>query len=128
MTCSIALTALEDAPQQGPLSTGSSAPQLEDPPVTLRFRLTASDGASLEALRYARRSVLREERTLGVDEGEPLLEEADFSATEIRWRVPAAARRRCLEKLAGLVERANRTLEQAASEAFAPGAKMRREP
>jgi hypothetical protein len=92
MSRRIGLTALEDGPEAAPFSRDSIAPALKDPAVTLRFGLKATDRASLEAVRYARRAVLREERTLGVDEGEPLLEEAEFSATEIRWRVPAARR------------------------------------
>jgi hypothetical protein len=112
MSRRIGLTVLEDGPEAAPFSRDSIAPALKDPAVTLRFGLKATDRASLEAVRYARRAVLREERTLGVDEGEPLLEEAEFSATEIRWRVPAARRESCLDRLMDLIARANRVLEQ----------------
>jgi len=125
----ILLTAVEDAPEPVAFSTGSSAPALERPSVTLRFRLTATDETSLEAVRYARRSMLREERTLGIEDGEPSLEGAVFSATEIQWRVPRPQRGRCLEKLTDLVGRANRALEQVRSiPALPPEAETRRQP
>jgi hypothetical protein len=128
MAPAISLTAIENGREGQDSSRDSSAPSLEEHGVTLCFRLTVPDEASLEALRYARRSVLREERTLGVDEGEPLLEEAEFSVSEVRWRVPAGARERCLEKLADLVGRANRALEQNTPFAPPPRTEIRREP
>jgi hypothetical protein len=124
----ISLTAIEDVPEGGLLSTGSSAPELKEPWVRLRFRLMVSDEASLEALLYARRSMLREERTLGVEEGEPLLEDAEFSVTEIQWRVPGPVRERCVQKLGDLVGRANRALEQISALAPVAGPEMRRQP
>ena len=94
-------------------SSDSAAPALADPAVTLRFRLVSADDRSLEALRYARRAMLREEWTRGVEEGEPSLEEAVFSAFDVVWSVPASRRRSCRAKLEELVARANRALDDA---------------
>lgn len=80
--------------------------------VTLRFLLSTEDPASLEALRNARRSLLREELTRGRDSDEPSLEDAVFSASEILWEVSPAQRPRCLEKLEGLRRRANLLLSE----------------
>jgi hypothetical protein len=91
-------------------TSGSAAPRLDAARVTLRFRLSCSDDRSLDALRYARRAMLREEWTLGVDEDEPSLEEAVFSASDIAWSVPVLSRARCRKKLEELVARANRAL------------------
>jgi hypothetical protein len=79
---------------------------------TLRFAISVPDPASLEALRHARRSMLREEWTLGRDAGEPSLESAIFTATVVAWTVPFSQRARCRERLKELETRANRTLEQ----------------
>ena len=111
----IALSELEDAPEPIAWSGDTSAPQLSPAMCTLRFRLVSTDSDSLEALRYARRSMLREEWTRGIEEGEASLEGAIFSAFEVVWSVPADDRRRCREKLSELVERANRTLAELAA-------------
>ena len=100
----------EMASESVSFSSGSSAPQLDDARVTLRFRLASSDDRSLEALRYARRAMLREEWTRGVVEGEPSLEDAVFSAFDVVWSVPALERPRCRAILEELVARANRAL------------------
>jgi hypothetical protein len=78
--------------------------------VTLRFLLSASGDSSLDALREARRALLREEWTRGRDADEPSLEEAVFSATEILWVVLPSQRDWCLKKLEELRLRANRLL------------------
>lgn len=78
--------------------------------VTLRFRIAASDPEALEALRHARRSLLREERTLGVEADEPSLENAIFSPAEILWTVDPSQRDWSLRKVRELVARAQRTL------------------
>ena len=88
-------------------SAGSTAPRLEPGSVALRYRLVSTDERSLEALRYARRAMLREEWTRGVEEGEPSLEEAVFTTFDVAWTVPAAARDRARKMLEELVERAN---------------------
>jgi hypothetical protein len=114
MRTPIAITEIGDAPGSVAWSGDSTAPHLSGAPCTLRFRLSA-EADSLEALRYARRSMLREEWTRGIEEGEPSLEEAIFSAFEVVWSVPADELERCRAKLAELVDRANRTLAELAS-------------
>ena len=76
----------------------------------MHFRLVSTDERSLEALCYARRTMLREEWTRGVEEGEPSLEEAVFTAHDVVWKVPAEAHSRTRELLEELVARANRAL------------------
>ena len=93
-------------------SSDSSAPRLEPETLTLRYRIRAVDDVGLEALRYARRAMLREEWTRGLEDGEPSLEEAVFSVFEIVWSVPAGERDRCRSKLSLLLERANRAMEE----------------
>ncbi len=110
MSSRIGFSEIETSPDPIPVNSGSSAPVLADGTITLRFRLTAADPRSLEALRYARRAMLREEWTRGVEEGEPSLEEAVFSADEVVWSVDLAVRARCRRKLEELVARANRAL------------------
>jgi hypothetical protein len=95
------------------LSEGSAALERADAALlTLRLQVEAPDDAGLDALRHARRSMLREERTLGRQPGEPSLEEAVFSAVEIAWTVPLSWRTWCLERLSELEKRANRALEE----------------
>jgi hypothetical protein len=132
---SIALIPVEDASPDFPRTSGSVAVPVEDPLVTLRFRLTSADPISLEALRYARRAMLREESTRGLEEGEASLEEASFSAFEIVWRVPDGQRERCLRILEELVARANLALDELRRQPpdsvpggarMSPGARIRR--
>jgi hypothetical protein len=106
----IAITEVTASPSAHPASSGSTAARLEPGFVTLRFRLVSSDERSLEALRYSRRAMLREEWTRGVEEGQPSLEEAVFTAFDVVWTVPAGARDRSRELLEELVVRANRAL------------------
>jgi hypothetical protein len=106
----IGFSEVEESPEMIAFSAGSSAALLESAHVILRFRLTSTDDSSLEALRYARRAMLREEWTRGVVEGEPSLEDAVFSAFDVVWEVPAQHRERCRAKLKELVTRANRAL------------------
>jgi hypothetical protein len=68
--------------------------------------------SGLEALKHARRSILREEWTLGAEPGTPTLQTAEFSSSEIVWTVPLTHVERCLEKVAELEARANRALAQ----------------
>jgi hypothetical protein len=91
-------------------SSGSTAPRLDESAVMLRFRLVSADARCLEALRYARRAMLREEWTRGVEAGEPSLEEAVFTTTDVAWSVPAGAAAQCRATLESLVARANRAL------------------
>ena len=76
--------------------------------VTLRFQLASKRPEDLEALRYARRAIIREERSRGLEWDEPSLEHPTFTATEIRWFVLVSQVARCRQKIAELFERANR--------------------
>ncbi len=121
----IAFTEIASDPVSFP--SGSSAPRLDAATATLRFRLASSDDRSLEALRYARRAMLREEWTRGVAEGEPSLDEAVFSAFDVVWSVSASERPRCRAILEDLVARANRALaDMSAAGRFSRGAERAR--
>jgi hypothetical protein len=115
MSTPIAIAEVGDSPGSVAWTGDATAQQLSvaGATCTLRFRLIA-EADSLEALRYARRSMLREEWTRGTEDGEPSLEEAIFSAFEVVWTVPSDERERCRAKLAELVERANRALTELA--------------
>jgi hypothetical protein len=80
-------------------------------PETLRFLISADGEEALEALRYARRSLLREEQTRGRDADEPSLEDAVFSPTQIVWIVGPGQRSAALSKLEEVRRRANLFLE-----------------
>jgi hypothetical protein len=83
-----------------------------DARITLRISIEAPGLSGLEALKHARRSILREEWTLGAEPGTPTLQTAEFSSSEIVWTVPLTHVERCLEKVAELEARANRALAQ----------------
>jgi hypothetical protein len=112
MTQRLAFSEVEEAGHAPGPSSDSSAPRLEPESLTLRYRIRSVDDVGLEALRYARRAMLREEWTRGLEEGEPSLEDAVFSVFEILWSVPAGERDRCRAKLSQLLDRANRALEE----------------
>jgi hypothetical protein len=100
----------ESAPAEGGPSFGSSALRPDaDAPVRIRFRIHAETGA-LEVLRQVRRSMLREESTLGRSEGEPAFADAVFSPDGIDWSVPLRQRAYCLSKIAALEARVSRAL------------------
>lgn len=80
--------------------------------MTLRFRPTTGRPEKLEALREARRAMIREEWTRGLEEGEPALAEAVFSSSLVSWEIPIGEQARCREKILALVRRANRLLER----------------
>lgn len=111
----IGFSEVERSPEMIAYSAGSSAARLEDAAVTLRFRLTSTDDSSIEAIRYARRAMLREEWTRGAVEGEPSLEDAVFTPFDVVWEIPAEHRERCRIKLEELVARANRALADASA-------------
>lgn len=103
-----------EMPEAAGVSDASSGHALRVDPsrhLTLRFRLSIPSTEDVEALRYARRAMIREERTRGLEWDEPSIEHPTFSATEIRWFVLASQVERCREKIADLVERANRARE-----------------
>ncbi|HTY42948.1 MAG TPA: hypothetical protein VMH79_13830 [Thermoanaerobaculia bacterium] len=80
--------------------------------VNLRFQISLTGDDALEALRYARRSMIREERTRGLEWDEPSMEDPSLSGNEIRWYALASQAAWCREKVAELVERANRALAE----------------
>lgn len=79
--------------------------------ITLRFRLTLRDPEDVEALRYSRRAMIREERTRGLEWDEPSMEHPTFTGNEVRWVALVSQGAWCREKIAELVERANRARE-----------------
>jgi hypothetical protein len=87
----------------GAVTAVAASPELE----VLRFRIQAGED-ELEALRHARRSMLREEWTLGRRDDEPSLEDATFSIDSIVWPIWPEQRTRCLEKIAELEARIER--------------------
>ena len=78
----------------------------------LHFRVTGSDAAGLEALRETRRAMIREDWTLGLEDGEPSLADASFTSHDVYWDVPLGERQRCRDKIEALAVRANRRLAQ----------------
>ena len=98
--------------QPAPLVAAVSLDLPDGPTLTLRFLLSAEGELELEALRNARRSLLREEWTRGRDSDEPSLEDAVFSPTEILWVVRPDQRPLCLQKLEELRRRANLLLSE----------------
>jgi hypothetical protein len=78
----------------------------------LRFRLQFGDPEDLDALRYARRAMIREERTRGLEWEEPSMEDPTFTTNEVRWFALTSQAAWCRQKIAELVERANRVVEE----------------
>jgi hypothetical protein len=85
---------------------------MEGASLTLQFLVSVDGGNGLEALRFARRSLLREEWTRGRDADEPSLEDAVFSPTQIVWVIAAAQRAAALAKVEELRRRANLLLSE----------------
>lgn len=107
---SIRIVPEPDTTSRGLASGSSALAPSEDDAVVLRFRIHA-DAESFDALRAVRRSMLREESTLGRREGEPSLVDAIFSSDGIVWAVMPAHRKLCLERIAALEERVARAIE-----------------
>lgn len=80
--------------------------------IALRFRLEFESEHDLEAIRYARRVFIREERTRGLEWEEPSVEDAVFSATSVSWSALASQAAWCREKMSELIQRANRVREE----------------
>src|SRR5437773_10150404 len=76
--------------------------------VTLKFSLILGDDGDLEALRYARRAMIREERTTGLECGEPSMEQALFSVAVSRWSVLFALVVWCRSRIPALLAFARR--------------------
>jgi len=108
----IGLVEVSGGVQPAPLAAAVPLDLSDASTLTLRFLLTAEGQEELEALRNARRSLLREEWTRGRDSDEPSLEDAVFSPTEILWVVRPDQRPVCLHKLEELRRRANLLLSE----------------
>jgi hypothetical protein len=101
------------SPNENAYSAGSSALDLSGESETiLRFAIEDCGPEQLEALRHARRSMLREEWTRGRDGEEPSLDDAVFSPADICWRILPGQRSWCLQKVRELTLRANRCLSE----------------
>jgi hypothetical protein len=96
----------------GGVASGSSAlAPRENDAIVLRFRIQA-DEESFEALRAVRRSMLREESTLGRGEGEPSFADAIFSSDGIVWAVLPGQKQLCLDRIAALEDRVARAMSE----------------
>lgn len=96
----------------GPLETEATALRIDlSRRITLRFDLKLASLGDLEAIRYARRAMIREERTRGIEWDEPSMEDPNLNATEIRWFVLTSQVAWCRQKVDELVDRANRARE-----------------
>ncbi len=80
--------------------------------IMLRFHVSLYGDGEMEALRYARRAMIREERTRGLEWDEPSMEDPTLSGSEIRWFVLAAQAAWCRQKMAELIDRANRAVQE----------------
>jgi len=80
--------------------------------IILRFRLEFESERDLDAIRYARRILIRDERTRGLEWEEPSIEDAVFSLSSVSWAALASQASWCREKMAELIERANRVREE----------------
>jgi hypothetical protein len=76
--------------------------------ITLRFGLQYDSEEDLDALRYARRLMIREEHLRGLEWEEPSIEDAVFTALDVSWPALASQAAWCREKIGELVGRANR--------------------
>jgi len=79
--------------------------------ITLRFQLKIATSGDLEALRYARRAMIREERTRGLEWDEPSMEDPGFVGNGIGWFVVTSQGAWCRQKVSELIERTNRARE-----------------
>ena len=82
--------------------------------INLRFRISFESPEDVEALRYARRVMIREERTRGLEWEEPSIEDAIFSVNDVSWPALASQAAWCREKISVLVERALRVRDDVA--------------
>jgi hypothetical protein len=77
----------------------------------MRFELELPHADDVEALRYARRAMIREERTRGLEWDEPSMEDAVFTGKQIGWSVLVSQASWCRQKVGELTERAQRARE-----------------
>ena len=80
--------------------------------VMLRFQVVLDADEDLEALRYARRAMIREERTRGLEWDEPSMEDPTLAGSELRWFALASQVAWCRQKMDDLIARANRAAEE----------------
>lgn len=80
--------------------------------VVLRFQVALQDEEEMESLRYARRAMIREERTRGLEWDEPSMEDPTLAGAEIRWFCLATQAAWCRLKIVELIDRANTALEE----------------
>lgn len=88
--------------------------------VTLRFHLQIETDDDLEALRYARRIMIREERTRGLDWEEPSIEHAVFTVSDVSWSALVSQAAWCRQKIDELISRANRLREELPHDGMEP--------
>jgi hypothetical protein len=103
-------TTTEASPMSGPFRDAVALRFDPSRRVTLRFEMAVAGDDALEALRYARRAMIREERARGLEWDEPSMEDPSLAGQELRWFALASQAAWCREKVADLVERANRAL------------------
>ena len=101
-------TTSEASPTAGQLRDATAVRFDPSRRVLLRFDIGLLDDASVEALKYARRAMIREERTRGLEWDEPSMEDPSLAGRELRWFALASQAAWCREKVGELVERANR--------------------
>ena len=101
-------TTSEDFPTAGQLRDAIAVRFDPSRRVLLRFEIALADDTSLDALRYARRAMIREERIRGLEWDEPSMEDPSIAGRELRWFALASQAAWCREKVSELVERANR--------------------
>jgi hypothetical protein len=80
--------------------------------IVLRFRLEFGTDLDLDAIRYARRVLIREERTRGLEWEEPSMEDAVFSVSSVSWSALTSQAAWCREKMFELIQRANRVRKE----------------
>lgn len=112
MTDPIGLRETTDSTLSGGVARDSAGLRL-DPSrrIMLRFQVSVDGEGEMEALRYARRMMIREERTRGLEWDEPSMEDPTLSGSEIRWFVLAGQAAWGRQKMSELVERANRAVQ-----------------
>jgi hypothetical protein len=76
--------------------------------IIFRFRLQYDSEGDLDALRCARRLLIREEHLRGLGWEEPSIEDAVFASLDVTWSALASPAAWCREKMGALVGRANR--------------------
>jgi hypothetical protein len=80
--------------------------------VMLRFQVVLEGDDELEAFRYARRAMIREERTRGLEWDEPSMEDPTLAGAELRWFALASQAAWCRQKMDELIDRANQAAEE----------------